>query len=447
MPRTKDLTEGSPVRLIALFALPILAEGALQQFYSLVDSAVLGRAEGVAALAAVSASGWLDWGVLSIAMGLSQGIAVQVSQSFGADRREELRLAAGQGLLLSLLLLALLMPLSQLALTPLLRLMNTPEDTFALTRLYLRIIFGGMPLVMGVNLFSGFLRAVGNSVTPLRAMVFATLANIGLDLLFVSVFRWGVAGAAAATLAAQAAALLINALAVRGTEVFALRPAHLRPDRGMLGRLLRLGAPIALGNSVIAAGGVVLSGVVNSFGFVFMAGYNAASRLQGPIELAGTAVGSALGTFTGQNSGAGKMQRVRQGVRQAAWLTTGFALVIGLCLVLWGRSIISLFVEDDPALVQQVLDIGQQFLWVMATGLPALYLLFAFRSALQGLGNSFIPMVSGFVELAMRLGAAWLLPHWFGEWGVYFAEILAWIGAAALLWAGYARQMKGGRHV
>ena len=440
--RTKDMTRGNPTKLILSFCLPIIAGNLFQQFYSLVDTLVIGQVEGVTALAAVSAAGWLDWTVLGLAMGMAQGFAIQIAQSFGAGDYAGLRRAAGQSLLLSALLTVVLTALSEVLLWPVLVLLRTPENTIALTCQYLRVIFGGVVFVMAFNLLSGFLRSLGDSHTPLIAMTTAALCNIGLDILFVAVFRWGVNGVSIATVLSQCLSSLICLAALRKLPVLQLSPADWKPDPRMMRRLMLLGAPVAFQNLIISVGGLVLQRVVNGFGFIFMAGFNAATRLTGLIELAGNSLGSAVGTFAGQNLGARKLDRVRLGLRRSAQIAVGLALAVALLVVMFGRSVLSLFINDDPALVEQVLTVGCRYLYVASAGLFMLYLLFVYRSTLQGLGDTVTPMVSGIIELVMRIGNALLLPLLIGEWGVYFAEISAWIGAAIFLIWGYYRRMR-----
>ena len=440
--RTKDMTRGNPTKLILSFCLPIIAGNLFQQFYSLVDTLVIGQVEGVTALAAVSAAGWLDWTVLGLAMGMAQGFAIQIAQSFGAGDYAGLRRAAGQSLLLSALLTVVLTALSEALLWPALVLLRTPENTIALTCQYLRVIFGGVVFVMAFNLLSGFLRSLGDSHTPLIAMTTAALCNIGLDILFVAVFRWGVNGVSIATVLSQCLSSLICLAALRKLPVLQLSPADWKPDPRMMRRLMLLGAPVAFQNLIISVGGLVLQRVVNGFGFIFMAGFNAATRLTGLIELAGNSLGSAVGTFAGQNLGARKLDRVRLGLRRSAQIAVGLALAVALLVVMFGRSVLSLFINDDPALVEQVLTVGCRYLYVASAGLFMLYLLFVYRSTLQGLGDTVTPMVSGVIELVMRIGNALLLPLLIGEWGVYIAEISAWIGAAVFLIWGYYRRMR-----
>lgn len=440
--RTKDMTQGSPTKLILLFTLPILAGNIFQQLYSLVDTLVVGRVEGVTALAAVSSAGWLDWTMLGLAMGLAQGFAIQIAQCFGAGDHEDLRRSLGQSLTLSVLVVVVLEIVAQLLLRPVLTLMNAPPDTYELSCIYLRIVFGGLPVVMGFNLLAGFLRSVGNSRTPLIAMTSAALCNIALDILFVAGFGWGVVGVATATVISQGISCIICLVSVLRLPILRISRSHLRLTRDVTGRLMRLGIPISFQNFIISVGGLVLQGVVNAQGFIFMAGYSAAGRLQGLIELAGTALSAAVGTFTGQNIGARKLDRVKLGLRKSVQIAAVLALIMGSIVLIWGKPMLRLFIEDDPAIVEQVLTYGYRFLIFMGSGLIALYMLFVYRSTLQGLGDTFIPMISGIVELFMRIGGALLLPLLIGEWGIYLAEIMAWIGAAVLLIWGYYKRIR-----
>ena len=436
------MTSGSPVRLILRFALPILAGNLLQQLYNLVDSLIVGRLLGVTALAAVSASGWLDWAVLSIPMGLAQGFSIQAAQAFGAGDHTQLRRVTGQSLLLSLLATLLLEAASQTLLAPVLTWMNTPAETFRLTENYLRILYAGLPVVMAVNVLNGFLHALGNSRTPLVALACASCVNIGLDWVFVGPCGLGTNGGALATVTAQAVSAAVSFAAVCRLPLLHPGREDLRPDRTMSGKLLRLGLPIAFQNVIISVGGLILQSVVNGFGFIFMAGYNAASRLQGLVEIAGSSIGTGMGTFAAQNFGAGDLPRVRRGLRSCVAISTALAALVATLMLVFGRGFMGLFVRDDPVIVSQVLDIGYQFLTYMAAGLFMLYLLFDFRSTLQGLGDTRIPMLSGAMELVMRILCALLLSRAAGVHGLYFAEIGAWIGAAILLMFGYRYRMR-----
>ncbi len=440
--QTKDMTAGNPVRLILIFALPILAGNMLQQLYSLVDSLIIGRLLGVTALTAVSASGWLDWAVLSVPMGLAQGYSIHAAQCYGGKRFADLKRSVAQSYLVSIAATIFLEFASQFLLHPVLVWMNSPDETIRMTENYLRIIYAGLPVVMCVNIFSGFLHALGNSRIPLIALACATTVNIVLDWWFVGSLGMGTNGGAYATVLAQFVSAVICFRAVLKIPQLKPEKTDYRPDRKVIRKLILLGFPIAFQNLIISLGGLVLQGVVNAFGFVFMAGYNAAARFQGLIEIAGTALGNAAGTFTGQNFGAGKMDRVRDGLRRSAQISFLLAVSIGLIMVFFGKPLLSLFIREEAGVSDQVMGYGYDFLRIMAAGLPMLYLLFIYRTTLQGLGDTVVPMVSGFVELALRIGAALLLPMVIGYWGVYMAEIAAWIGAGIFLIIGCYRRLK-----
>ena len=251
MARTRDMTAGSPTKHLILFTLPIIAGNAFQQLYSLVDSFVVGQVS-VDALTAVASAGWLDWLVLSLAIGLAQGFGIQVAQSFGAGDYDELHRAVGQSLILSVATVVVVEILAQVFIWPILVMMDMPDLTIRMTESYLRIIFAGLPLVMGFNLFSGFLRSVGNSVTPLIAMICAALTNMVLDVLFVMGFGWGVEGAALATISGQGLSCIICLIAVLRTPALHIRRSDLRFDGSMCARLMRLGIPISFQNLITA---------------------------------------------------------------------------------------------------------------------------------------------------------------------------------------------------
>ena len=439
---TKNMTEGNPTKLILFFSLPILAGTVFQQLYNLVDTFVVGRAEGVTALAAVSSTGWLDWTLLGLIIGLAQGFSIQIAQCFGAGEYDELRRAAGHSLMLAFIVVTALEIIAQVFLRTVLTLMNTPADTYELTLVYLRIVFSGLPLVMGYNLFSGFLRSVGNSRTPMIAITCSAVCNIVLDVFFVVHLHWSVVGVGVATVISQGLSCLICLVSILHLPVFKISRDDLRLNREVTGRLIQLGLPIAFQNLIISVGGLILQSVVNAQGFIFMAGYNAASRLQGLMEMAGTALRGAVSTFIGQNFGAKKMDRVELGLRKSVQIAMLMAILIGSAVIIWGKQLLRLFIQDDPAIVEQVLIYGYRFLVFMGVSLFALYLLFVFRSALQGLGDTFTSMISGVLELFMRSGCALLLPLFMGEWGIYTSGVISWFGAAALLVFSYNKRMR-----
>ena len=443
--RTLNMTEGRPLKLILSFAMPLMLGNVFQQLYTVVDTAIVGKSLGVSALAALGAADWLNWLMLGVIQGLTQGFGILMAQAFGAKSHDRLRSAVGAAGLLTVLCAGLLVLLGQTASRPVLELLNTPEDILPGSLLYLRIMFGGIPIVLSYNLFAVILRSLGDGKTPLYAMILASFVNIVLDLLFVMVLPWGIAGAAAATLIAQCCAAGCCLLQLRKMPLLRLTRQDFRPEPRLLGRLLTLGSPMALQNAIIAIGGMIIQLVVNGFGVTFIAGMTASNKLYGILEVAALSYGYAMITYTGQNLGAGKHRRLRQGARTALGIALVTSCIIAAIMLLFGRGILSCFLSGTPQEVAEAMEIAYGYLSVMSLCLPILYVLHIYRSCLQGLGNTVLPMVSGFGEFIMRTAAALSLPLLFGPTSIYFAEVLAWLGADLVLvpsWFLLVRRLK-----
>ncbi len=286
------MTEGSPTRLLVSFALPLMAGNVFQQLYTVVDTAVVGQVVGVSALASLGAADWINWMVLGIIQGLTQGFAILMAQHFGAKDHRELSRSVGASVSLCLIFTVFLMAASQLAAQPVLQVLNTPDGILEGALLYLRIVFGGIPAIMAYNLLASILRALGDSKTPLYAVVVAALLNVGLDLLFVMGFRWGIAGAAVATVVSQAASAVYCFVNVRKITILKVSLQDLRLTRQLTATLLKLGSPVALQNAIISVGGMVVQSVINRFGMLFIAGFTATNKLYGILEIAATSTGS-----------------------------------------------------------------------------------------------------------------------------------------------------------
>ena len=435
--RTLDMTKGRPAGLLIRFALPLMAGNVFQQLYTVVDTMVVGKALGVGALAALGACDWLYWLMLSMVQGLTQGFSVLMAQAFGAKEQERLRHVIGLSGLLCAVSTAILLVLGQCFMRPILVLLQTPEAILGNATLYLRIMCAGLPVIMAYNLFACILRSLGDSKTPLYAMITACFVNIGLDLLFVLFFRWGIAGAAAASLFAQCSSALFCLVRLSKMEETRLHRAHFRLNWHLVYHLLRLGATMAFQFMIIAIGGLVVQYVVNGFGVVFIAGFTATNKLYGILEIAATSFGFAIVTYVGQNLGAGRIDRIRLGQRSAYVLAIGTALVITTLILLAGRPILSSFISGTPEESAAALDIAYRYLKVMSFGLPILYILYVARSSLQGIGNASFPFASGVAELVTRVAVALILPGILGKEGVFFAEVLAWVGADLVLIPGW----------
>lgn len=440
--RVKDMTTGSPAKLILMFAIPLILGNAFQQFYTMVDTMVVGQGVGVEALAALGAADWLNWMILGIVLGFTQGFSILISHCFGANNHQALKKSIAMSIVLGMIMAIVLTTISLLMARPILELLNTPDNIIGQSMTYISIIFSGIIIITAYNTFSSILRALGDSKTPLYAMIVAAIINIGLDLLFVMVFKMGVAGAAIATVIAQLCSSIYCFYAVTKISIVKLEKEDFKPDFSILRRLTKLGTFTAFQNIVISIGGMVVQSVVNGFGFIYIAGFTATNKLYGLLELAATSLGFSIATFVGQNLGAKNYQRIRKGVKSALMMALSIAGVLMAILIPFGKVFLRLFVSGKPDVTTQVLNIAYQYLFIMLCFLMILYMLHIYRSTLQGMGDTFTPMVSGVIELIMRVGIALILPRLLGADGIYYAEVSAWAGAVMILSTAYYLKMR-----
>ena len=432
-----NMTEGSPSKLIITFALPLMVGNIFQQLYTVIDTMVVGRALGVSALAALGATDWLNWLFSGLVQGFAQGFSILMAQEFGSGNYKRLRKVIFNSLILSVICSLLILVISQACAHPILTLLHTPDDIMDNSLLYLRIIFLGMPVIMAYNLSASILRSLGDSKTPLHAMIAASITNIVLDLIFVLIFHWGIAGAAIATLLAQLLSSVYCFYFIRRIEILKTAKEELVMEKAICGKLLLHSSPIAFQNTVIFIGGMIVQSVVNSFGVLFIAGFTATNKLYGILESAATSYGYSMSTYAGQNLGAGNIKRIRKGVRSAMLIALATSFTISFIMLLLGRYILTWFLSGDPAQIEAALEIAYHYLAIMSLFLSTLYLLYIIRSTLQGTGDTFMPFVSGIAEFVMRVGAALILPRFLGQDGIFYAEILAWIGADVILLGAY----------
>ena len=411
----KNLTTGHPLRLIFFFALPLMFGNFLQQLYIMVDTMIVGRFVGVDALASIGGADWINWAILGLLMGFTQGFSIRVSNCLGANDEKGMEKSIAMSYLSCFVIAILVIIFSQIIIEPLLKILNTPSHTIQGSITYLRIMSGGALIVIFYNCFSSILRAIGDSRTPLIAMLIAACLNVILDLLFVCIFHQGIAGAAIATLISQLFAATFCYFKIRKELPFKIKKGSFQIDQKLIYQLIKLGLPLAFQNLIIAFGGIVLQSVVNGFGLLFIAGYTATNKLYGILEVVAISFGYAITTFVSQNYGAKKYQRMKSGVFQANILSVFISIVI--------------------------LKYAYDYLFTMAVCLPVLYILYSYRSALQGMENTIIPMVSGIVELITRVSAALILPHYMGVYGIYLAEVLAWTAAAIMLYIFYHKDL------
>lgn len=435
--KVRDMTKGNPGRLILVFAVPLMIGNVFQQLYTMVDTVVVGQVAGVQALAALGAVEWIMWMVLGVSSGITQGFAILIAQDYGARKWKQLKKTVAHSYVLTTITAVLLFLTSQIFAHWILSFLNTPDNIIGMSLLYLRIVFCGIPVVAAYNVFAGVLRSLGNSRTPLVAMVIAAGINIILDLVFVAGFHMGVAGAALATVIAQCFSALYCFIIVRKIEIVHITKDDFRAVPGLNRELLSLATPILFQDVIISLGGLAVQFVVNRYGFLFVAGFTATNKLYGILEMAAISYGYAIITYVGQNLGAGQISRIKKGVHISGFLAFLTSAFISVMMFIFGKHILRMFISGNPAQTEQVLGIAWHYLSIMASVLCILYFLHVYRSALQGLGDTMIPMLSGVVEFFIRVGVALLLPKIMGQNGIFYAEITAWTGAAVLLVVSY----------
>lgn len=442
MNKTLNMTEGSPLKLLLSFALPLMLGNVFQQMYTVVDTAIVGRGVGLAALAALGTVDWLNWMFVGIAQGFTQGFSVRVAQKFGEGDAEGVKKSVGTSARLAVIIALCGVVFAEAALPVFLWILRVPRELYPMAELYSRIIMGGFPAVVFYNYCSATLRAVGDSKTPLTAMLVASFTNIVLDIVAVFVLGWGIAGAAVATVFSQLLAGTICLVRILHTPVLRFSGEHFAKS-GVLSRdLMKLGSPMALKNLIISVGGIAVTSVANGFSLSFIAGFTATNKLFGILEIAAISYGYAVTTYIGQNFGAGMFDRIRRGMKAALVLSFITSLVIAAFMLIFGRPVTMLFIsEKDPVLVAAAGDTAYLYLSVMSVCLPALYFLHAYMAALQGLGNTVGPMISGIIEFVLRVAISLIVGFTSFSSGIFIAEVAAWFGAASYMACIYYRDI------
>ena len=444
MADTLNMTSGKPMKLLFSFALPLMFGNVFQQLYTVVDIAIVGQGVGMGALAALGCVDWLNWMLLGIAAGYAQGFGVRMSQRFGRQDSEGLKQTLGNAAVVTAVMAAVCTALAQIFLPSLLDLLQVPLGLRDYATVYSRIVMGGFPAVAFFNFVSAVLRSVGDSKTPLKAMIVAAVTNIALDVVTVFILDWEVAGAAGATVFSQLLAGFLCAVKIYKNPQLHFNRRHLKPRKAMVLDLVGVGTPLAGKNLIIALGGIVVQSVVNSFQDVgFIAGFTATNKLYGILEIAALSYGYAVTTYVGQNYGAMRIDRIKSGMKAATILSLISAGVIALAMFLLGRPITMLFIsQEDPAMALIAGDTAYTYLCTMSAALPMLYILYAFLSALQGMGNSMAALVSGIVELGLRLSVSAAVAYTGYRTGIFAAEVAAWTGSAIFLVISYLANMK-----
>ena len=427
----RDMTSGSPAKLILRFSLPVMVSNAFHQLYILADSIIVSRMLGVKALAALGSADWYTFMFVSIVQALVQGFAIQAGQEFGAHRQHHLHQTLARSIVLTCAAAVLLTLFAIGTLRNILFLLHTPEDVYDLAYAYLLTIFLGLGATTFLNFTSAMLRALGNAKVPLWSMIISTTLNIFLDLVMVR--SMGITGAALATVISQAAGGFINLYAMMHIPLLHMENADWKRNEALDENLLKLSLPMMLQNLLISGGGMIVQSRVNVFDLAHIASYSAMNKMFGLLELAAMAYGYALITYISQNFGAHRPDRIRSGLKSSAIIALITSVFVSLLIVGFGRSIAASFLTGDPKTVEEAANLTVQLLRVLAFSLPLLYLLHVMRSALQGLGNTMMPMVSGLAEIAGRLVLAVWGIRMLGWNAIVLTEPVAWIASDLVL--------------
>ena len=442
--RINDMTQGNATKQILLFMIPLMGGNVLQQMYTVTDAVILGKGVGVNALSAVGATDWIYWFVLWGAAGFGMGFSVLVAQYFGEKQYAMVKRSVDISLKLSLLTGTAMSACGVVLAGPVLRLLNTPEHIYADARLYISIMYLGIFILTQYNTVSCVLRALGDSKTPFIGLVISTTLNITLDLVFVLLFRWGVAGAAVASCIAQGVAacycfvVMKRLKLLREWQADAVSPK----DRSLEKEIFLKGLATAFQYSIIAIGGIVVQYAINGFGLLYVAAFTATNKLYGVLETISLAMGSTMMVYTSQNFGARNKERIRWGNRISLKFGILVSLVLGGILVVFGKSILSMFISESSSIAGNVLEISYRYLFIMSLFLFILYILNTYRNIILGMDRMALVISGSVCELGMRILMAILVIIWLGENGLFFIEVSAWTLTAAVYFVGYYAVMR-----
>lgn len=432
---TRDLTQGSPMKLLIGFSLPLLGGFLFQQLYSFVDTAVVGRFLGYDALAAVGSTGALNFLINGFCMGLCSGFAIPIAQAKGANNMTELRRFIMHSVYLCTVMSIVMGLLTGFGSPLLLHLMNTQDELMNMAVAYIQPVFFAIPATVLYNMTAGIMRSLGDSRTPMLAIVLAALLNIALDLLFILVFHMGVAGAAWATIISQiASGLWCLWVLMRKFPELKMQPDDKRLRKPFIRRLISMGLPFGLQYSITAVGTVMVTISVNSLGTIAIAAVTAASKMSMLFCIVIDALASAMATFAGQNVGAKKIDRITQGLKSASLVGSIYCVLAFLVILFFGKDMVSLFVDaDDPAIIAEVLGKAHQYLVVNGAIYIPLLFVNILRFTIQGVGFTTVAMIAGLMELIGRGIVAVVLVPFFGYDAAVWANPVAWIMADVFL--------------
>lgn len=437
--RTRDMTVGAPMPILLAFIMPLLLGLLFQQFYAMVDTVVVGNFLGMEALAGVGSTGSISFLVLGLCNGICAGFAIPVAQKFGEKDYEGLRDFVGNMIWLGIVLSAIITLATTLGCRAILTAMSTPESTFSFAYDYIFLIFLAIPATMLYNLLSGILRSLGDSRTPLMFLIFSSLLNVALDLLCVVALKMGVAGAGWATLISQLiSGLLCLVYMSKKFPILHLKRENLRLRPFCARRLLVMGLPMGMQYSITAIGSILLQTAVNGLGPVAMAAVAASSKVTNLFATPYDAMGTMAATYAGQNLGAGKLDRVKEGVRDCGILGLIYFVIAMASMYFGGAQMASLFLDSgDAASASEILPLARQMLVTNAAFYIPLLGVNLYRFTIQGLGYSNLAVIAGVFEMIARGAVAIGLVPLLGFTAVCYASPAAWVLADLFLVPAY----------
>ena len=413
-----DLTEGKVWKVIVRFAVPLLVGNLLQQFYNITDSIIVGQFLGKEALAAVSASFFIYYFIISLVIGVGGGITVVISQLFGAKQYQKVQLAFSSFFIFMLVGGIILSIAGIIFAEPVFRLTNTPEEVIPQAVAYFRIYIGGTFLFVTFNSIISILRGVGESVRPMLFILITTVLNIAFDLLFILVFKWGIEGAARATVVSQGIGMCIALAYVNNTHpLLSIKKQDMLFDWKLFKESLKIGLPTSVQQCAIALGLIALLGIVNSFGTNTLTAYGAAGKIDTIITQAVLTLSGALAAFCGQNIGAGRLDRVKKGVQFTMYTNIALGLLTFAAVYLFGNEMMRNFTKDID-----VVAIGKEYLLIIGGFFIVHGALNVYNGALRGAGDTLFPMITSLVCLwLIRIPLAYYLSSWLGRNGIWWA--------------------------
>ena len=425
MIRRNSMLEGSPIKSIVLFALPIMASSMLQYNYSLVDNIIVGRYVSENALAAVGSVGPINSFIIGAALGLTTGFTIPVSHAFGEGNKHKLSKYAGSSMVLAFLIGSIIMVVSHIISPILLRLVGTPDEIIDLSSSYINILYYGVPVQMLSNNFTAISRSVGESKKPLYFFCVSVVVNFILDLIFVKDFGWGVEGAAVATLISHLVACVLNGTyLLKFNKEVSVTCKDLRLDFKTALRQIGLGIPVSIQFTVTSIGSMCLQSVVNSFGTNVIAGFTAAGRVEGLTNIPMSGLGVATQTFVGQNYGAKNYDRIIKSVGKIFLLDVAVSVIMSITLYLIAEPIVSVFSTD---ITPEMMAAAKRYILAIAQCYSLVAVLFVMRNTLQGLGFTYANSVAGVGEFFGRLGVAFVLTPALGFDAICYAGPAAWL--------------------